>query len=239
MSRHPELWEAAKGGKPTCRDRQRAARQALQRLHRTPSSRLYPIVQRHRLEPVRPVDAPHPQLHEGEPGFRDSRDGYQEIHFPPLSAWMVFTDGISHSVLTGQHALVTTVLDAARELPHPELAPYQRVGAIRCVTRRTHGERSLHTESRAAHAMPDRDARGRAPSPSCSSATSSRGPPCAATCSTIRARCATTSKCSSTAATSRDRRKLTDRTQCPQRSLCFSGTFRRLIMARTIARRHA
>ena len=56
--------------------------------------------------------------------FRDSREGYAEIHFPPLSAWMVFTDGISHSVLTGQHALVTTVLVPLANARLPELAPF-------------------------------------------------------------------------------------------------------------------
>jgi hypothetical protein len=59
------------------------------------------------------------------PSFRDNPSGYQEIHFPPLSAWMVFTDGISHSVLTGQHALVTTVLVPLENCRQPELSPYQ------------------------------------------------------------------------------------------------------------------
>jgi hypothetical protein len=59
------------------------------------------------------------------PSFRDSREHYQEIHFAPLSAWMVFTDGISHSVLTGQHALVTTVLVPLANCRIPELAPYR------------------------------------------------------------------------------------------------------------------
>ena len=57
--------------------------------------------------------------------FRDNPAGYQEIHFPPLSAWMVFTDGISHSVLTGQHALVTTVLVPLENCRLPDLAPYR------------------------------------------------------------------------------------------------------------------
>ena len=37
---------------------------------------------------------------------------------------MVFTDGISHSVLTGQHALVTTVIIPLANARNPELAPY-------------------------------------------------------------------------------------------------------------------
>jgi hypothetical protein len=59
------------------------------------------------------------------PVFRDNPEGYQEIHFPPLSAWMVFTDGISHSVLTGQHALVTTLLIPLANCRIPELTPYR------------------------------------------------------------------------------------------------------------------
>jgi hypothetical protein len=58
------------------------------------------------------------------PAFRDSREGYQEIRFPPLSSWMVFTDGISHSVLSGQHALVTTVLIPLANARNPALAPF-------------------------------------------------------------------------------------------------------------------
>jgi hypothetical protein len=38
---------------------------------------------------------------------------------------MVFTDGISHSVLTGQHALVTTVLVPLANCRIPELSPYR------------------------------------------------------------------------------------------------------------------
>ena len=42
--------------------------------------------------------------------FMDDRSHYREIRFPPMSAWMVFTDGISHAALTGQYALVSTAL---------------------------------------------------------------------------------------------------------------------------------
>jgi hypothetical protein len=37
---------------------------------------------------------------------------------------MVFTDGISHSVLTGQYALVTTVLVPLTNCRTPALTPY-------------------------------------------------------------------------------------------------------------------
>ena len=171
-----ELVGAAKGGKPTRRDRQRAARQALQRPRRRRRQAL-PAVPRHRLEPVRPFDAPHPQLHEGEPRVpRQSCEGYQEIHFPPLSSWMVFTDGISHSVLTGQHALVTTVLIPLANCPHP--GARRRISVLAAPQREPRAMAQLHfTQNLTRHTECPSARRCRpTPSPSCSSATSSRWP---------------------------------------------------------------
>jgi 3-deoxy-D-manno-oct-2-ulosonic acid (Kdo) hydroxylase len=45
-----------------------------------------------------------------DPSFRDSQEGVQRFAFPPLSAWMVFTDSVSHACIEGQHALVDTFL---------------------------------------------------------------------------------------------------------------------------------
>src|SRR5690606_36653171 len=59
------------------------------------------------------------------PAFRDDPTGFREIRFPPMSAWMVFTDGISHSVLRGRHAFVTTVLVPLANCRRPELSPYR------------------------------------------------------------------------------------------------------------------
>jgi hypothetical protein len=56
--------------------------------------------------------------------FIDDLEDYKEIHFPPMSAWMVFTDGISHSVLSGQFALVTTALIPLANCRNQELTPY-------------------------------------------------------------------------------------------------------------------
>ncbi|HRQ63339.1 MAG TPA: Kdo hydroxylase family protein [Xanthomonadaceae bacterium] len=53
----------------------------------------------------------------------DMRD-FQEIRFPPGSAWMVFTDGVSHASLEGQFAFVTTCIIPRGNLRHPERAPY-------------------------------------------------------------------------------------------------------------------
>ena len=56
--------------------------------------------------------------------FRSDPSEYKEIRFPPYSAWSVFTDGISHSVVSGQFALVTTLLVPLANFNRPELAPY-------------------------------------------------------------------------------------------------------------------
>jgi hypothetical protein len=124
MSRYPELWEAAKGGKP----RVTVDKGPLDKLYSgliDAVGKLYPLV---RVIDSSPYDRSMRRIHnfmKENPVFRDNPAGYQEIHFPPLSAWMVFTDGISHSVLTGQHALVTTLLIPLANCRTPELSPYQ------------------------------------------------------------------------------------------------------------------
>jgi hypothetical protein len=124
MSRHPELWDAARGGKP----RVEIDRGPFDKLYSGligVVGKLYPLV---RVIDSSPYDRSMRRIHnfmKENQRFRDNSEGYQEIHFPPLSAWMVFTDGISHSVLTGQHALVTTVLVPLANCRLPELSPYQ------------------------------------------------------------------------------------------------------------------
>jgi hypothetical protein len=123
MRRHPELWTAAKGGKP----RVRIDKGPLDKLYSGvigAVGKLYPLL---RVIDSSPYDRSMRRIHnfmKENAGFRDSRENYREIHFRPMSAWMVFTDGISHSVLTGQHALVTTVLVPLENCRTPELTPY-------------------------------------------------------------------------------------------------------------------
>src|SRR5688572_31359733 len=124
MGRHPQLWDAAKGGKP----RVAVDKGPLDKLYSGligAVGKLYPLV---RVIDSSPYDRSMRRIHnfmKEDPEFRTSRDHYQEIRFPPMSAWMVFTDGISHSVLTGQHALVTTVLVPLANCRIPEISPYQ------------------------------------------------------------------------------------------------------------------
>ena len=61
--------------------------------------------------------------------FRRDMRGYEEFRFPPYSAWMVFTDGVSHASLSGQFALVTTIIVSRRALEHPQFSPYALLAA--------------------------------------------------------------------------------------------------------------
>lgn len=61
--------------------------------------------------------------------FKADMHGYEEIRFPPGSAWMVFTDGLSHASLSGQHALVTTLVIRRAALKYPQGAPYHMLAS--------------------------------------------------------------------------------------------------------------
>jgi hypothetical protein len=74
-----------------------------------------------------PYDRAMRRLHnymKDDPGFRADPAGYVELRFPPLSAWMVFTDGVSHASLEGQFALVTTMIVRRARMRWPERAPF-------------------------------------------------------------------------------------------------------------------
>ena len=58
------------------------------------------------------------------PAFQSARDSYEEMRFPPFSAWMVLTDTTSHASLSGQHALVNTFLLRLAACRLPAVAPY-------------------------------------------------------------------------------------------------------------------
>jgi hypothetical protein len=59
-----------------------------------------------------------------DPAFRAGRDGLRELRFPPGSAWMVMTDGVSHACTAGSHALVSTFLVPLANSGRPELTPH-------------------------------------------------------------------------------------------------------------------
>jgi hypothetical protein len=45
------------------------------------------------------------------------------MEFPPMSTWLVYTDGVPHSVLGGQHALEQTFIISRAALVAPEISP--------------------------------------------------------------------------------------------------------------------
>jgi hypothetical protein len=57
------------------------------------------------------------------PSFQQQQQGHQEFRFPPFSAWMVYTDMVSHACLSGRHAFVHTSLVRLENCHMPELAP--------------------------------------------------------------------------------------------------------------------
>jgi len=55
-------------------------------------------------------------------GFQaDTRN--ERLEFPPLSTWLVFTDGVPHAALSGQFAMEQTYIVGAEALVDPEQAP--------------------------------------------------------------------------------------------------------------------
>lgn len=65
--------------------------------------------------------------------FREDTTGLETLRFPPGSAWMVFTDGVSHASLEGQFAFVTTCIVPRSNLRHPARAPYEVLRAAATV----------------------------------------------------------------------------------------------------------
>ena len=58
------------------------------------------------------------------PSFQEDSLGHEELRFPPYSAWMVFTDMVSHAVVSGQFCFVLTSIVQLNSCRMPELAPY-------------------------------------------------------------------------------------------------------------------
>ncbi|MDX1562060.1 MAG: Kdo hydroxylase family protein [Gammaproteobacteria bacterium] len=123
MQRHAPLWDAAKGGKSRVPVTKGPLDHAYSGLI-SAASRIYPLF---RVIDSSPYDRSMRRIHnymKEAPAFRDDRSDYREIRFPPLSAWMVFTDGISHAALTGQYAFVTTALIPLENCRHYEQTPF-------------------------------------------------------------------------------------------------------------------
>jgi hypothetical protein len=59
------------------------------------------------------------------PEFQSSPVGHREFRFPPFSAWMVFTDMLTHACVSGRHAFIDTYLIPLESCRHPDQAPYR------------------------------------------------------------------------------------------------------------------
>jgi len=74
-----------------------------------------------------PYDRAMRRLHnymKDDPDFRADDRAYEEIRFPPRSAWMAFTDSVSHASLSGQFAFVTTIVVRRSRMRLPQFAPF-------------------------------------------------------------------------------------------------------------------
>ena len=122
MERHPPLWAAAKAGKQQVP----IEKGALDKLYSGvvgAASKVYPLF---RVIDSSPYDRSMRRIHnymKETEAFKQDRSDYQEIRFPPFSAWMVFTDGISHAALTGQYAFISTALIPFENCRRPERTP--------------------------------------------------------------------------------------------------------------------
>lgn len=123
MAHRPALWDAARGGKGRVPIRKSVLDHTYSGFVRAASS-IYPLF---RVIDSSPYDRSMRRIHnrmKEDPGIRDDRSDYQEIRFPPMSAWMVFTDGISHAVIEGQHAFITTAIVPLENCRHFDETPY-------------------------------------------------------------------------------------------------------------------
>lgn len=46
-----------------------------------------------------------------------------QLEFPPMSTWLVYTDGVPHAVMSGQHALEQTFIISRAGLVAPQMSP--------------------------------------------------------------------------------------------------------------------
>jgi 3-deoxy-D-manno-octulosonic acid hydroxylase-like protein len=55
--------------------------------------------------------------------FQTSKDGKERVDFSPMSTWLVYTDGVPHSALSGQFAMEQTFIIPVDALVAPDVAP--------------------------------------------------------------------------------------------------------------------
>jgi hypothetical protein len=55
--------------------------------------------------------------------FQRAKDGKQQVAFPPMATWLIFTDGVPHAALSGQFAMEQTFLIPVEALVAPQMSP--------------------------------------------------------------------------------------------------------------------
>ena len=55
--------------------------------------------------------------------FQATNEGKEQLNFPSMATWLVFTDGVPHAALSGQFAMEQTFIVPADALVAPEAAP--------------------------------------------------------------------------------------------------------------------
>jgi hypothetical protein len=55
--------------------------------------------------------------------FQTAKEGKERVDFPPMSTWLVYTDGVPHSALSGQFAMEQTFIIPIEALVAPQVSP--------------------------------------------------------------------------------------------------------------------
>jgi len=55
--------------------------------------------------------------------YQQAREGKEQIAFPPIATWLVYTDGVPHAALSGQYAMEQTFIVPVEALVAPEVSP--------------------------------------------------------------------------------------------------------------------
>jgi len=55
--------------------------------------------------------------------FQQAKEGKEQVSFPPMATWLVYTDGVPHAALSGQFAMEQTFIIPIEALVTPEVSP--------------------------------------------------------------------------------------------------------------------
>jgi 3-deoxy-D-manno-oct-2-ulosonic acid (Kdo) hydroxylase len=55
--------------------------------------------------------------------FQQCKEGKEQVAFPPMATWLVYTDGVPHAALSGQFAMEQTFIVPVEALVVPDVAP--------------------------------------------------------------------------------------------------------------------